>query len=314
MYNDRRSRHVEFAKEPIYSRASRADEVFVMERFERHARNCPRCHDPYSTYREGRRLCDVGHPLAKDVVQYLSLKGGKAYSRADEKNGQTVRVEIPPGCPSVMGLLQAVRHGILERKLGEAQPVVSHDKTYHVPPRPDKRYNVDRYNVDRYGNQYYDERRHGSKSRRNYEDQYRYPEKRHSTSANQASYSGLWGKDGRERDGRRMKYDSYYYQPPPLRPEMRDSRSKSRIPRSESPKRESYRRTEPEDYRSYGRRSQYDGHDRYRSSRDSYPNSRASSRLASPDSYGSYRRGSPGSYSSKRSTWSPDRLYRDFLR
>ena len=323
MYHDRGSRHVGFASEPVYSRPSRQDEVFVMEHFDRHARKCPQCRDPYLTYLSGGTLCDDGHKLAQDVAHYVYSKGGKAYSTVDRESlGQRVRVEIPPECDRVRGLLRAVDHGLRVRK---SRPVVSHDKSYYVPLRPEKRsHYVDRYGVPKASrrnddgdhryyddrHRYYEDRRHGSNSRHNW---YLYPEKRQSMPAKQASYGGLWEKGGWERKhGRPIKYDydpRYYYKPSRYGPEMR-------IPRSESPKREPYRRTVPEDYRSakYERSPRHDNQDIYRSSGYHSPNSRVSSRHTSPDSYRSYRRTSPEGYSSKRSTWSPDRLYREFLR
>lgn len=345
MYHDRSSRHVGFAPELVYSRCPREDEKYVMKEFHRHAIKCRQCNDPYATHLDGGTLCDRGHSLARDIARYIYSKRGRAYSIIDrESQSQRVQVEIPPKCSKVRELLEAVDHGLRVRR---SRPVVSHDKNYYVRPRPDKRsYYVDRYGVpvsESRGHVNEDHRNHGYrrygydvKQRHRYEDRYQYPEKRQSTPTTHAHYGSLWEKDAKERQHLHSYYDGnpvYYYS---------KNGEEKRIPRSESPTRESLGRKLAEDYSSakYGfsgsrRPSSYDHQDKYRSSRyhssnsypssryhspDSYPSSRQhspdsypSSRHASSDSYRSSRQASPAEYSSKRSFWSPGRLYRDYI-
>ena len=304
-----------------------------MKHFHKHAKVCQDCSNPYSTHISGGRLCDQGHKLAQDVARYVYSKGGRAYSMLDRESlRQRVQVEIPPNCDKVRGLLQAVDHGLRVENAGRTK---SHDKNYYVPSRPEKR----RYHDDRYGGPVKESKRYREEERRYHEDrkyrdprdQYkerpRYAEKRRSMPSNRTSYGDPWEKETLDRQHKQSYYDGnpvYYYKPS-------KNGSERRIPRSESPKRESIRRTVPESYRS----SKYEYPSSHRSSRYSYPESSRSSRYASPDSYRSsgysspdgYRssrhgspethqssgRSSPERYRSKRSSWSPERLYRDLF-
>ncbi|ERF74561.1 hypothetical protein EPUS_00691 [Endocarpon pusillum Z07020] len=329
------SRHVGFAPEPVYSRLPRVDEEYVMEHFHKHAKHCDDCHDPYKTYKKGGTLCDQGHRLAQDVAGYMYSKGGKAYSMLDRESlKQRVQVEIPPHCDKVRGLLQAVDHGLRVQKPGALK---SQDKNYYVPTRPDRR----SYHDDRHGGavkeprrrheeerRYHDDRRYRSDPNYQRAERHRYPEKRQSMPSHYAPYGSVWETDPVERKYQQSYYDGnpvYYYKP------SRGGKER-RIPRSESPKCESTRRRLPEDYRSsrYGipsshRSSRYDYSDSSRPSRYNSPDVYRSSRYESPDSYRSSRHGSPKSYqsswktsperySSRRSSWSPERLYRELFR
>lgn len=321
---DRSSRHVDFAREDLYSRRPREDEEYVMEHFHRHAKGCRECNDPYSTHLSGGTLCDQGHRLAQDVAGYMYSKGGKAYSMLDRESlKQRVQVEIPPHCDKVRGLLQAVDHGLRVQKPGA---VKSHDKNYYVPSRPERRSYHDDYrggpgkesrkyrDDDRL---YHDDRRYRYDPRCQYGDRYQRSEKRHSMPTGYNPYGSLWEKDTVDRKHRQSYYDGnpvYYYKPSKSGPERR-------IPRSESPKREAIRRMIAEEYRpsKYGypsshRSMRYAYPDTYHSSRYASPDIYRSSRHGSPDSYRSSRRESPESYRSKRSSWSPERLYRDYFR
>ena len=322
--DDRSSRHVGFAAEPAYSRRPRLDEEYVMKHFHRHAKVCQDCHDPYSTHMSGGTLCDQGHRLAQDIARYIYSKGGKAFSMLDRESlRQRVQVEIPRHCDKVRGLLQAVDHGL---RVMKPEAIESHDKSYYVPTRPDRRsYHDD----ERYGAPVKDPWSHRDEERLNHEDRryrydpryqyrerYRYPERRHSVPSKYELYGSSWEKDTTERRHKQSYYDGnpvYYY---------KSSRhgSEKRIPRSESPKRESIRRPVPEDYCSpkYGFQSShrpwYDYPDSYRSSKYKSKDSYRSSKYGSPDSYQSSRRGSPESYSTRSSSWSPEPLYRSLLR
>jgi hypothetical protein len=324
MYDDDRgSRRVGFAPEPVYSRRPRLDEEYVMEHFHKHAEVCRDCRDPYKTHKAGKTLCDQGHRLAQDVAHYVYSKGGRPYSMLDRESlRQRVQVEIPPHCGNVRGLLQAVDHGMRVQKPGSTP---SHDRNYYVPSRPDRRSYRDRSEIPlqeskRFRDEqrrYHDDRRHRYDPAYQYGDKHQYSAKRQSLPSNYAPYGSLWEKDVKDRKHRQSYYDGnpvYYYKPSKRGPERR-------IPRSESPKRESIRRSMPTDYRSSSyeypsrhRSSRYDYPESYRSSRYNSPDTYRSSRHGSPDSYQSSRRASPESYVSKRSSWSPERLYREFFR
>jgi hypothetical protein len=91
---------------------------------------------------EGGTLCERGHAHARDVAQYVYSKAGKAYSVIHRSATDTsIQIEIPAKCDAIRGLLKAVDQGLKVR--GPAsRPVVTHDRTYHVPgrrPLPDRR-------------------------------------------------------------------------------------------------------------------------------------------------------------------------------
>jgi hypothetical protein len=84
---------------------------------------------------EGGTLCERGHAHARDIAQYVYSKAGKAYSVIDRSaTDARVQIEIPAKCDAIRGLLKAVDQGLKVR--GPAsRPVVTHDRTYHVPDR-----------------------------------------------------------------------------------------------------------------------------------------------------------------------------------
>ncbi|MCJ1467087.1 hypothetical protein MMC07_005709 [Pseudocyphellaria aurata] len=127
-----RHRHVDFDLTPEYSRPAHDDETYVMDEFNFHASHCSSCADPYQVHKRGGHLCPQGHGLALDVAQYLYNKGGQAYSVVDREGHQRVKVEIPPGCDAVRGLLKAMGRGL---RLRRVEPATSYDRTYYVPPR-----------------------------------------------------------------------------------------------------------------------------------------------------------------------------------
>ncbi|KAL4890565.1 hypothetical protein BDV59DRAFT_184198 [Aspergillus ambiguus] len=91
-----------------------ADEEYVIQAFERHAKNCSQCNDPLQVLEEGdtRTLCDRGHEYANDVAEYLYSKNGKAYSVIDRDYNNPTLVKIPRNCIASRGLLLAVEHGL----------------------------------------------------------------------------------------------------------------------------------------------------------------------------------------------------------
>ena len=126
------TRRVSFSP-PNYSRLPRDDEAYVMKAFARHASHCKSCNDPYIVHRTGGTLCPKGHQRALDVAQYVYSKGGKAYSLVDREGNQRVQIEIPTGCEPVRSLLKAMERGL---RIMKSAPLVSHDRTYYIPPRP----------------------------------------------------------------------------------------------------------------------------------------------------------------------------------
>jgi hypothetical protein len=93
----------------------------------------------------GGTLCKRGHAHARRVAQYVYSKAGKVYSVIDRSaTGARVQIEIPAKCDAIRGLLKAVDHGMKVEGLA-SRPVVTHDRTFHVPDRKlDRR---DRYEV-----------------------------------------------------------------------------------------------------------------------------------------------------------------------
>jgi len=106
-----------------------------MQRFAAHASHCPRCEDPYSVYMKGGSLCERGNAYVRDVTQYVYSKIGKAYSVIDRSaNDARVQIEIPAKCDAIRVLLKAVNQG--QKVTGPAsRPVVTHDRTVHLPDR-----------------------------------------------------------------------------------------------------------------------------------------------------------------------------------
>jgi hypothetical protein len=90
----------------------------------------------------GGTLCERGRAYARDVAQYVYSKAGKAYSVIDRSaTDACVQIEIPAKCDAIRGLLRALDEG-LKIKGPASRPVVTHDRTYHVPdrrPLPDRR-------------------------------------------------------------------------------------------------------------------------------------------------------------------------------
>lgn len=125
-------RQVEFNPEPALSRRPRDDELFVIRTYARHADHCSRCAAPYESYCEDIPLCEKGNRLAREIVKYIYLKGGKPYSVVDREHYQRVQVEIPSGCEVIRDLLLAVQRGLHVR---QNTPLISYDPTYFVPER-----------------------------------------------------------------------------------------------------------------------------------------------------------------------------------
>lgn len=118
-----------------------ADEVYVMDAFERHASHCPQCADPLKAHEENRSLCERGHQYAIDVADYLYSKNGKSYSALDRELNQPTLVKIPRTCLAVRALLLAIEDGLRLNRKGRGavktprSPIITYDRTYPVPPR-----------------------------------------------------------------------------------------------------------------------------------------------------------------------------------
>lgn len=330
MYEDGRDgRRVGFAHEPLYSRRPRSDEEYVMEHFHTHAKKCADCANPYSTHISGRKLCDKGHLLAQDVAQYIYSQGGRPYSMLDRESlKQRVQIEIPPHCDKVRQLLRAIDEGLRVRS--PSPKISSLDKDYYVPTRPKRQsYVEDRGRPVRIRDSKrprdedyrdYEDRRYRSDPKYRYGDRYSYTSKRPAgLPTNHSPYGKLWESDDRDRKRRQSSYYAgnpfYYYKPS-------KGGAERRIPRSESPKRESFRVVPTADdyyasrYTSPSRRryTRYEYPIDYRSSRYRSPDSYRSSGYSSGDSYSSSRRSSSDRIWPRRLSWSPERLYRGFFR
>lgn len=112
------------------------DEEYLVTRYEAHAANCTRCVDALDTFRDGQSLCDRGNGYAKDVADYIFSKHGKAYSVVDKEQNREVLVSIPREYKAARRLLRAIEDGLLlRRKQQQQHPIISYDRTYHVPTR-----------------------------------------------------------------------------------------------------------------------------------------------------------------------------------
>ena len=128
-----RPRQVTFGPIPAtVSRLPRDDELYVMQKFARHASQCAACAHPYTVHKTGRTLCPKGHARALAVTEYVIAKEGKHHSVIDLEGNKRVEIEIPPDCGAVRELLKALERGL---RLRRQEPIVSYDKTYPVAPR-----------------------------------------------------------------------------------------------------------------------------------------------------------------------------------
>lgn len=121
-------------------RGLRDDEIYVTTAFEHHADHCKKCNDPLRTHEKGKNLCTRGIQYANDVASYLYSKRGKSYSVVDHEHKQPTLVKIPRDSFATRSLLLAIEDGLyLHRERPSTKPVqkpvISYDRTYHVPPR-----------------------------------------------------------------------------------------------------------------------------------------------------------------------------------
>ena len=74
------------------SRPPRDDELYVMQRFARHASHCVACAHPYTVDKTGGTLCPKGHQRAIDVIEYVIAKEGKYHSVIDLEGNKRVEM------------------------------------------------------------------------------------------------------------------------------------------------------------------------------------------------------------------------------
>lgn len=103
-----------------------------MRTYARHSDHCTRCASPYESYCEDIPLCEKGNRLARELVKYLYLKGGKPYSVIDREHYRRVHVEIPPNCEVIRDLLLAIERGLYVRN---NTPLITYDPNYLVTRR-----------------------------------------------------------------------------------------------------------------------------------------------------------------------------------
>ncbi|KAL4964625.1 uncharacterized protein BDV14DRAFT_73838 [Aspergillus stella-maris] len=123
------------------------DELFVTDSFEQHVDRCGHCfkflHGKNSSQPS---LCDRGIQYARDVDQYIYSKRGRPYSAVARDHSQPTLLKVPRAFESTRALLLDIEDGLsLKRTEKEhtavqpvkrsTSPVISYDRTYHIPPR-----------------------------------------------------------------------------------------------------------------------------------------------------------------------------------
>jgi hypothetical protein len=96
-------------------RSLHADEAYVLDTYENHAKCCPRCADPLGS----ATLCSQGTPLAAGVAQYLCQRERHIYARRSHPDDVTDRVHLPPRVQYGRWLLEAVQQGLHLNTAGE---------------------------------------------------------------------------------------------------------------------------------------------------------------------------------------------------
>ncbi|KAJ5179290.1 hypothetical protein N7492_002500 [Penicillium capsulatum] len=94
---------VEIVEPVLVVRDLHADELLVLDDFERHASNCAQCTSALN--KNVRSLCDVGRLRAVDVTKYLYTQNGKPFSAVDKEGGRSMRVKLPRESSAVRSLL-----------------------------------------------------------------------------------------------------------------------------------------------------------------------------------------------------------------
>jgi len=118
---------VRFAPQPSglvtgYSRPLTTTEAWSLYHFERHARQCRTCCDPYTSYLRHDRLCSTGYALAQDVAIHVYHHGDQIYTTQKEGD-KPVRVEVSHDYSRTRSLLKS-----LDRHARRRAPVVSYEQ------------------------------------------------------------------------------------------------------------------------------------------------------------------------------------------
>lgn len=97
---------VEIVEPVLVVRDLRADELLVLDDFERHAGYCAQCTSALT--KKLRGFCELGRLRAVDVTKYIYTQGGKPFSTVDREGGRSMRVKLPREAPAVRSLLGVV--------------------------------------------------------------------------------------------------------------------------------------------------------------------------------------------------------------
>lgn len=135
---------IEIVEPILVVRDLHADELLVLEDFERHAAHCSQCTSALS--KNPRSLCGVGRLRAVDVTKYIYTQSGKPFSAVDKEGGRSMRVKLPRESLAVRSLLGVVEDDTRTQspRRGRAPPVRppsgnydSHRPIIHqIQPRP----------------------------------------------------------------------------------------------------------------------------------------------------------------------------------
>ena len=135
---------IEIVEPPLVVRDLHADELLVLEDFERHANHCSQCTTALN--KNPRALCELGKLRSVDVTKYLYSQGGKPFSTVDRESGRSMRVKLPRESPAIRSLLGIVEDTTRTQspRRGRAPPVRPISGNYesqrpivhHIEPRP----------------------------------------------------------------------------------------------------------------------------------------------------------------------------------
>ncbi|KAK2744261.1 hypothetical protein FQN57_004346 [Myotisia sp. PD_48] len=120
---------------PAFARLPSAEELYVMERYAKHASRCNICYLPYQTVSRGEALCARGMHLASEVTQYIQSKNGKPYG-VTEYDVPAKQIAIPGPCEVVRDLLRAFDLGLANHLRKARTHVIVHNDQYTEPSSP----------------------------------------------------------------------------------------------------------------------------------------------------------------------------------
>lgn len=111
------------------SRELNSTEAWSLYHFEKHAKSCRACYEPYAKFESGRGLCDTGHALAQDVSLQIYYDRPEIYSRTPEC-GQLVRVELHKDYQQTRDMLRAYAR---QARRDAKTPVIHHNHPWSMP-------------------------------------------------------------------------------------------------------------------------------------------------------------------------------------